>query len=135
MSDKITVRFIFTLSNKSLALKVAQYLKSKDKALDSTQKSLFFEAAIAYYLPLALQSDGATLTEILNAVDDCRHSLEKRSDYMRQRFYRQELSSLTAPAIPIPPSADLTIPATLIPPSADLTAPQEQPTFNEDSLF
>lgn len=135
MSDKTTVRFIFTLSNNSLALKVAEYLKSKDKDLDSTQKSLFFEAAIAYYLPLALESDGATLPEILNAVDDCRHSLEKRCDYMLKRFYREELNQVTVPATPMTPSADTTTPATLISSSADMTVPPEQPTFNEDSLF
>ena len=113
--SKSKIRFVFTVESQSLEMKLCQYLKS-----GSSSREKFFEAFIAYYLPLVLEEDNASTQAILDAVEDCCYSLDKRSEYMRRRFPRIENTSL-APHIytpaPIAPAAENT------------------PAFNDEELY
>ena len=133
---KNKIRFVFTLDEDSWDMKLAQYLKkSSDRS-----KELVLNAVRAYYLPLVLEEESASAKEILDAVDDCRYSLDTRSEYLLRRFSRQQPIS-TAP--PSPPNDPREInPGKIGQPSNSTqlrcsTATHDRgcSTFDEESLF
>jgi len=117
--SKSKIRFVFTLEEGSLEMKLCQYLKS-----GSSSREKFFEAVLAYHLPLVLSEDNASNQAILDAVEDSCYSLDKRSEYMRRRFPRIEKtpdSTRIYTTLPSAPDPD---------PTSDLA-----PAFNDEELY